>query len=92
MSLRTEENKKEFIEASQHATSFKYAANRYVSKLGNVQGRLLARMLKAVQADSINIKGERKLLPENMQIIANFNLSENVSVLGFSFLFYSANQ
>jgi len=76
MSLRTEENKKEFKEASRAATIFKYAANRYVAKL-NIQGTMTGKMLAVVQADTANIRGERVFNKLNIGLLKNKNVGKH---------------
>ncbi len=75
MNLRAEENAREFKEASRIATSFKYAANRYLAKL-NAQGKLVGRFLAVVQADTNHIRGERIFQKTNAFLLKNRNIGK----------------
>ncbi|RYF11896.1 MAG: hypothetical protein EOO42_20775 [Flavobacteriales bacterium] len=94
---RTRENAKEFGQISSFAKNLKgsikltFGSSYELFDDSKQNNRLVKRLSSIVKADSINLRGERQILPENMNLLTGFSMNSEVALKDAFFGNYATN-
>ncbi|QNL47913.1 hypothetical protein H8S90_13905 [Olivibacter sp. SDN3] len=74
---RTRENNAEFGRAGSAAKKLRDALRPFIQLTSDsrMANRLSSRLLRIIKADTVNDRGERTILPDNLQLLRNFNFN-----------------
>lgn len=74
---RTRENNAEFGRAGAAAKKLRDALRPFIQLTSDsrMANRLSSRILRIIKSDRVNDRGERRVLPENLQLLRNFNFN-----------------
>jgi hypothetical protein len=79
--VRSRECSTEFTRATQAIKLIKDGIRPYLRSCADTRfyGRMTALLVKVVRSDSVNERGKRKLLPENLHLLRGFKMKKDVS-------------
>ncbi len=90
-SSRNVENRQEFAKASELSLVFRQALAKYTNRFNSkdLNAKLTKNFYSLIKKDKINVRGERTIQPDNLELLKNLSLTKSASPQLFIFQNFS---